>query len=83
MIKQIIRLFPGFKYGLRRDTLIMQQHIVGQIESVDTFEDARNLLASLVMNGYLEYKPSEPSKLGTTMAGWVLSDKGCQIYLTM
>ena len=83
MIKQIIRLFPGFKYGLRRDTLIMPQHIVGQIESVDTFEDARNLLDSLVVDDYLEYKQSEPSKLGSTMAGWILSDKGWQIYVSI
>lgn len=83
MIKQIIRLFPGFKYGLRRDTLIMPQHIVGQIESVDTFEDVRNLLDSLVVDGYLEYKQSEPSKLGSTMAGWILSDKGWQIYVSI
>lgn len=83
MIKQIIRLFPGFKYGLRRNTLIMPQHIVGQIDNVFTFEDARNLLDSLVMDGYLEYKQSEPSKLGSTMAGWILSDKGWQIYVSI
>lgn len=46
MIKQVIQLFSGFRYGLRRDTLIVPQHIVGQIDNVDTFEDAKNLLVS-------------------------------------
>ena len=45
MIKQGIRLFPGFQYGLRRDTIIKPQHLVGQIEGVFTVEDAKQLIA--------------------------------------
>lgn len=41
MIKQVIRLFLGFQYGLRRDTIIKPQHLVGQIDGIVTVEDAK------------------------------------------
>ena len=83
MIKQVIRLFPGFQYGLRRDTIIKPQHLVGQIDGIVTVEDAKQLIASLVTEGYLKYKQSVPSKIGQTMAGWIFSDKGWQVYSNM
>ena len=83
MIKQVIRLFTGFDYGLRRDSIIIPMQIVGKIAGVETVQDAKYLLTQLEGQGYLVEKPSESSKLGSTLSGWMLSDNGWKVYLTM
>ena len=47
MIKQVIRLFTGFDYGLRRDSIIIPMQIVGKIAGVETVQDAKYLLTQL------------------------------------
>lgn len=44
---------------------------------------AKYLLTQLEGQGYLVEKPSESSKLGSTLSGWMLSDNGWNVYLTM
>jgi len=76
MIEQVIRLFTGFDYGLRRDSIILPNQIVGRIAGIETVYDARMLFFQLVEDGYMKEKPSQPSKLGTSLPGWILTDKG-------
>ncbi len=83
MIEQVIRLFTGYEYGLNRDSIIIPMHIVGRIKGINTVYDARMLLGQLADEGYIVEKPSQPSKLGMTLPGWILTDKGWRVYLSM
>lgn len=40
MIKEVIRLFTGFDYGLRSERLIIPNHLVGEVDDVETVSDA-------------------------------------------
>lgn len=51
MIEQVIRLFTGFDYGLRRDSIILPNQIVGRIAGIETVYDARMLFFQLVEDG--------------------------------
>lgn len=83
MIEQVILLYTGFDYGLRKDGIIFPNQIVGIIAGIETVYDAKMLFLQLAEDGYMIEKPPQPSKLGTISSGWILTDKGWRACLSM